>query len=257
MDIQQQNNTLTRYLYNKTEVKHSLFIAILEHTIDEALFWGFELYYSGFEEDTFIFLQNIFTTLFQKTNPSLRKDISGRLALEKRTTQNLASLSEDERNMLLQEPFKKLSVEVFNIYDGGAKSDKYLWLTIGLIVLAIILALNTPAEWFESLGYGIKYGDIFVIIGIVGTLILVFLTFTLSRRIIKKRILPLIFRAIVPLQPSDKELDKIYTSHKITKSKLGQKWIYKSLKKELERHHRNTSSDKYKVTKGDYTQIGR
>tara|TARA_B100001057_G_scaffold498392_1_gene605230 strand:- start:2689 stop:3525 length:837 start_codon:yes stop_codon:yes gene_type:complete len=71
MDIQQQNNTLTRYLYNKTEVKHSLFIAILEHTIDEALFWGFELYYSGFEEDTIIFLQNIFITLFQKTNPSL------------------------------------------------------------------------------------------------------------------------------------------------------------------------------------------
>lgn len=55
---------LTRYLYNKTEVKQCLFLSLLEHNMDEALFWGYELYYSGFEEDTFQFLINIVETIY-------------------------------------------------------------------------------------------------------------------------------------------------------------------------------------------------
>ena len=55
---------LTRYLYNKTEAKQCLFLSLLDHNIDEALFWGYELYYSGFEEDTFQFLINIVETIY-------------------------------------------------------------------------------------------------------------------------------------------------------------------------------------------------
>lgn len=55
---------LTRYLYNKTEVKQCLFLSLLEHNMDEALFWGYELYYSGFEEDTFQFLINIVEIIY-------------------------------------------------------------------------------------------------------------------------------------------------------------------------------------------------
>ena len=57
----------TRYLYDKTEVRHSLFLSILEHNIHEALFWGYELYYSGFEEDTFEFIKLILDTIYKES----------------------------------------------------------------------------------------------------------------------------------------------------------------------------------------------
>jgi hypothetical protein len=43
------NVAFTRYLYDKTEVLHSLLFALLDHNRHEALFWAYELYYSGFE----------------------------------------------------------------------------------------------------------------------------------------------------------------------------------------------------------------
>ena len=49
---------LTRYLYNLDEVRHSLFIEILESNYKEALYWCYELYWSGYKEETFEFLIN-------------------------------------------------------------------------------------------------------------------------------------------------------------------------------------------------------
>ena len=61
----------TRYLYNWVEVKHSLFISILNKNNDEALFWAYELYYSGFQEDLFEFLFKIYNNVFELLNPEL------------------------------------------------------------------------------------------------------------------------------------------------------------------------------------------
>ncbi len=65
--------TLTRYLYIKTEVKQSLFLSLLDHNIEESLFWAFELYYSGFEEEVFAFLIEIFKNIYQENNKNLEK----------------------------------------------------------------------------------------------------------------------------------------------------------------------------------------
>ena len=51
--------TLTRYLYSRIEVKQSLFISLLQKDISQSLFWGYELYYSGFQEETFDFMKSI------------------------------------------------------------------------------------------------------------------------------------------------------------------------------------------------------
>jgi hypothetical protein len=67
---------LTRYLYNKLEVKHSLFVSILEHNIEESLFWGFELYYSGFYIETFEFIFKIYDEIFKSENPSMENYIN-------------------------------------------------------------------------------------------------------------------------------------------------------------------------------------
>lgn len=44
--------TLTRYLYDKEHVEFSLLCAIQERKREEALFWAYELYHSGFKYET-------------------------------------------------------------------------------------------------------------------------------------------------------------------------------------------------------------
>jgi len=65
----------TRYLYGKLEVKQSLLIALLEKKSDEALFWAYELYYSGFTDDVFAYVVNIYEEFYSIVNPDLRKGI--------------------------------------------------------------------------------------------------------------------------------------------------------------------------------------
>jgi hypothetical protein len=61
----------TRYLYNKTEVKQSLFIALLNRKRDEAMFWAYELYFSGFTTDVFDYIINIYREVYSMLNPKL------------------------------------------------------------------------------------------------------------------------------------------------------------------------------------------
>ena len=60
----------TRYLYSKEDVMHSLFLSILNKNKDEALFWAYELYYSGFEVDAMNFVLHIFNHIYEKCCPT-------------------------------------------------------------------------------------------------------------------------------------------------------------------------------------------
>jgi hypothetical protein len=53
---------LTRYLYRKSQVYVSLHAAILEKDFKQALFWAYELYKSGFQEEVIKFVLDIFDT---------------------------------------------------------------------------------------------------------------------------------------------------------------------------------------------------
>ena len=55
---------LTRYLYNLQNIKVSLFMSLMDRNIDEALFWGYEIYHSGFYEDIIDYLVKIYETLY-------------------------------------------------------------------------------------------------------------------------------------------------------------------------------------------------
>jgi hypothetical protein len=63
---------LTRYLYSKIDVKQSLLLALLEHQTEEAMFWAYELYYSGFQQDCFDYVSNIYEEIYSFDNPGLR-----------------------------------------------------------------------------------------------------------------------------------------------------------------------------------------
>lgn len=62
---------LTRYLYNKRQVNQSLIISLLEHQTQEALFWAYELYHSGFQYFIFKFMSKIYNMFYKKDNPTL------------------------------------------------------------------------------------------------------------------------------------------------------------------------------------------
>jgi len=62
----------TRYLYEKEEVKMALLVAILNKK-EEAIFWTYELYYSGFIEELIEFLWKIYYDFYATLNPSFEK----------------------------------------------------------------------------------------------------------------------------------------------------------------------------------------
>lgn len=55
----------TRYLYHREQVYHSLLLSLLEHNTQEALFWGYELYYSGFTHESIQYIINIHERLYK------------------------------------------------------------------------------------------------------------------------------------------------------------------------------------------------
>lgn len=64
--------TFTRYLYLKDEVELSLMISLLNKK-DSAIYWAFELYYSGFEEELFQHLWKIYYDFYYSLNPSFQE----------------------------------------------------------------------------------------------------------------------------------------------------------------------------------------
>ena len=64
---------LTRYLYAVDEVKVALLCAILEKREDAALFWAYELYYSGYEKETLDMLWQVYHDFYYTLNPSFQR----------------------------------------------------------------------------------------------------------------------------------------------------------------------------------------
>jgi hypothetical protein len=83
MPIIQPSLAFTRHLYQMVEVKQSLFLALLDHNPDEALFWTYELYNSGFETEVYNYILMIYITIYKKFNPSLHTYIDAKHQLWK------------------------------------------------------------------------------------------------------------------------------------------------------------------------------
>jgi hypothetical protein len=75
------NLVFTRYLYIKDEVKTALLISILNKS-DDAIFWAYELYYSGFKNELYAFIWQIYYDFFATLNPSFFIYLSKKLGQE-------------------------------------------------------------------------------------------------------------------------------------------------------------------------------
>jgi hypothetical protein len=62
----------TRYLYAKDEVRIALLVAILNKS-DDAIFWAYELFYSGFKHEFFSLIWKIYYDFFATLNPSFEQ----------------------------------------------------------------------------------------------------------------------------------------------------------------------------------------
>jgi len=66
----------TRYLYDKPCVEYSLFISLLQENKDEALFWGLELFHSGFSEEIVTLIWKYYYTLYAPFYINLESHLS-------------------------------------------------------------------------------------------------------------------------------------------------------------------------------------
>jgi hypothetical protein len=73
------NLVFTRYLYIKDEVKTALLVAILNKS-DDAIFWAYELYYSGFKNELIEFIWQIYYDFFATQNPTFAAYLSTKLS---------------------------------------------------------------------------------------------------------------------------------------------------------------------------------
>jgi hypothetical protein len=110
------NLVFTRYLYIKDEVKTALLISILNKS-DDAIFWAYELYYSGFKNELYAFIWQIYYDFFATQNPGFAVYLSKKLG---------QSLIEDR---LISSVVQNLLIRSFN-------TDVFL--------------LRTIAEYFET-----------------------------------------------------------------------------------------------------------
>lgn len=95
----------TRYLYIKDEVKLALLISLLNNS-DKALFWAYELFWSGFQIELFGLLLKIYYDFFATLNPTFE------LYLNKKQTIYLSEL--DKREKIIASIVNNLLIRAFN-----------------------------------------------------------------------------------------------------------------------------------------------
>jgi hypothetical protein len=64
---------LTRYIYDKDNLQYSIFLALLNKDREQAKFWVYELYYSGFKTETFHLLWELYYKLYYISYPNMEK----------------------------------------------------------------------------------------------------------------------------------------------------------------------------------------
>jgi len=76
----------TRYLYEKHQVAYSLQWALMERNVssssvgnnrEEALYWAYELYHSGFEDETWHWVRELYVKYYEDHNPRFKDYLDG------------------------------------------------------------------------------------------------------------------------------------------------------------------------------------
>ena len=110
IDLPLSNIVLTRYLYLKDEVKLAFLISLLNKS-DDAIFWAYELYYSGFKMEFFDYIWTIYYDFFATLNPSFEQYLNKMLKFNKG---NDTKSREEDTDKLVSAIVQDLLIRPFN-----------------------------------------------------------------------------------------------------------------------------------------------
>jgi hypothetical protein len=102
----------TRYLYVKDEVRISLLVSILNKS-DDAIFWAFELYYSGFKTELLNLIWKIYYDFFATLNPTFEQYLLKKhkeLLVEDKNEED----NNEDKDMLISSLIQDLLFRPFN-----------------------------------------------------------------------------------------------------------------------------------------------
>jgi hypothetical protein len=129
------NLVFTRYLFIKEEVRIALLFSILNKDEDDALYWGFELYWSGFKWELIALIWKIYYDFFATLNSSfavyLQKNVE-QIASAENSENNLENSEKILGTILMTLCHRPFNTDVFmarNIADqyemGEQNEDEY------------------------------------------------------------------------------------------------------------------------------------
>jgi hypothetical protein len=167
--------------------------------------------------------------MIQETNPDLLDELRDRLVLEERLRGTGRPLTSDERTALIAEPFRELSSQVEQRFSGDIRLDSLsAYASLATVLLAVAFGIagpvsRTPSDPVPTAGVVVGALTILSLLGAVG------LIATQSPRYIKRRMVPLLAKALAPLTPTEAELTETLATLKADGHKIGRKlkarWI--------------------------------
>jgi hypothetical protein len=110
IDLPLSNIVLTRYLYLKDEVKLAFLVSLLNKS-DDAIFWAYELYYSGYKMEFFDYIWTIYYDFFATLNPSFEQYLNKMLKFDKG---NNKKEKEEDTDKLVSAIVQDLLIRPFN-----------------------------------------------------------------------------------------------------------------------------------------------
>lgn len=139
-----QEPVFTRYLYEYLHVKHSLAGALLDGEREEALFWAYELFHSGFQEDVWAFVREVYHEYYSALNPRYQSWLD-KFYTEWKTTGNDCALGSAVGTLAIRK-WKLEDSDESEKYIIVSREDRHK------------TAAPVPSKAYQYLGIVSKYG---------------------------------------------------------------------------------------------------
>lgn len=145
---------LTRYLYEKDYIEHSLFLSLLNRNSDEALFWIYELYFSGWKKQSIILIWKYYYMLYSAFFVNLEKYLQSK-TLEWLETNDYTIIGTLIINLTTREP----CIDLYMMMENIIPYPKFIQPWVGRLDLNISRSLNILEDYiyinncFKTKGY--------------------------------------------------------------------------------------------------------
>jgi hypothetical protein len=139
----------TRYLYVKDELRLSLLVSILKKS-DDAIFWAYELFYSGFKHELFQLIWKIYYDFFATLNPSFEAYL---IKKHKEWLLNNDSINDKIISSIIQDLlFRPFNTDIFFLRNICENFENDIDYHSGVITDINSLRLNME-KWIETDDY--------------------------------------------------------------------------------------------------------